>query len=326
MINNEFYSDLKEVIEDYLEEMKATGFSTEVPRRYLQHFDAFYAQNGYIGKRLTKVMVEAFVYGIDYEKNGTKYKKEIIMSNLATYMQRIGLEAYICPRKSQPKFRGHISHIFSRDELQCFFNAIDQYDTITDSYRVMIDSVLFRLLYASGMRIGEALKLKRKDIDFTNQTIFIKQAKNNKDRMIPVIPSVIQRMQELDKKIHGNSSKEDIFFKSTYSNNNGIYDKTTIYRRFRTYLLLADIPHIGNGPRVHDFRHTFAVHSLKKLILEGETLLNIMPYLAAYLGHTDFRGTQYYLKLTSDLYPHIISETEELYGYMIPEVGDANEE
>ena len=76
MINNEFYSDLKEVIEDYLEEMKATGFSTEVPRRYLQHFDAFYAQNGYIGKRLTKVMVEAFVYGIDYEKNGTKYKKE----------------------------------------------------------------------------------------------------------------------------------------------------------------------------------------------------------------------------------------------------------
>lgn len=54
--------------------------------------------------------------------------------------------------------------------------------------------------------------------------------------------------------------------------------------------------------------------------------MNIMPYLAAYLGHTDFRGTQYYLKLTSDLYPHIISETEELYGYMIPEVGDANEE
>ena len=43
MINNEFYSDLKEVIEDYLEEMKATGFSTEVPRRYLQHLDAFYA-------------------------------------------------------------------------------------------------------------------------------------------------------------------------------------------------------------------------------------------------------------------------------------------
>ena len=73
-------------------------------------------------------------------------------------------------------------------------------------------------------------------------------------------------------------------------------------------------------------RHTFAVHSLKKLILEGETLLNIMPYLAAYLGHTDFRGTQYYLKLTSDLYPHIISETEALYGYMIPEVGDVDEE
>ena len=54
-------------------------------------------------------------------------------------------------------------------------------------------------------------------------------------------------------------------------------------------------------------------------MLSGEELTNLMPYLAAYLGHADFRGTQYYLRLTADLYPDIIQKTEAAFGYLIPE-------
>ena len=54
-------------------------------------------------------------------------------------------------------------------------------------------------------------------------------------------------------------------------------------------------------------------------MLSGEELTNLMPYLAAYLGHADFRGTQYYLRLTADLYPDIIQKTEALFDYLIPE-------
>ncbi|SFH36571.1 hypothetical protein SAMN05660649_04921 [Desulfotomaculum arcticum] len=50
-------------------------------------------------------------------------------------------------------------------------------------------------------------------------------------------------------------------------------------------------------------------------------MTNILPYLAAYMGHSDFRGTQYYLRLTADLYPDIISRTEDDFGYVIPEGG-----
>jgi len=83
--------------------------------------------------------------------------------------------------------------------------------------------------------------------------------------------------------------------------------------------LAADISHTLNGPRIHDLRHSYCVHCLKKWVLSGEELTNLMPYLAAYMGHTDFRGTQYYLRLTADLYPDIIAKTEALYGYLIPE-------
>lgn len=52
----------------------------------------------------------------------------------------------------------------------------------------------------------------------------------------------------------------------------------------------------------------------------------MLPYLSAYMGHSDFRATQYYLRLTADLYPDIISKVEAEFGYVIPEGGDFYEE
>ena len=53
----------------------------------------------------------------------------------------------------------------------------------------------------------------------------------------------------------------------------------------------AGISHSGKGPGLHDFRHTFAVHCLKKWVLNKDDLTNLLPYLSAYLGHEDLRGT-----------------------------------
>ena len=88
---------------------------------------------------------------------------------------------------------------------------------------------------------------------------------------------------------------------------------------------MADISHTERGPRVHDLRHVFAVYCFKKWVLSGEEITNLMPYLAAYMGHSDFRGTQYYLRLTADLYPDIINKTEAEFGYLIPEGCDSYE-
>jgi len=68
-------------------------------------------------------------------------------------------------------------------------------------------------------------------------------------------------------------------------------------------------------------RHSYCVHCLKRWVLKEKDLTNLFPYLSAYLGHSDFRGTQYYLRLTADLYPDIIQKTEAALGYLIPEGG-----
>ena len=91
-------------------------------------------------------------------------------------------------------------------------------------------------------------------------------------------------------------------------------------------LYRAGIAHGGKGygPRVHDYRHTFAVHSLQKSIGKGQDIMTMLPILATYLGHKDLRGTQYYLRLTTDLYPYILETLEHKYGNLL-EGGEHNE-
>lgn len=312
----QYKSDMAELLQCYLTEKQMTGFKFEKQGRELERFDDYYYRNGYRGVKLTKPMIDRFIYGTIYEKPSTHYNKEILLNSLAEFLTRQGDAVYAAPIKSAPKRRcAHIPYIFSKEELKRLFLAIDKYPQTTLTNRNSVDPVLFRLLYGCGLRVSEALNLQLKDIDLKTGAITILHAKNNKDRLVPIAESLIERFQKLLSKLHTFSDKSTYFF---ISPTGGRLDDTTVYRRFRDYLLMADISHTQHGPRVHDLRHSYCVHCLKKWVLSGEELTNLMPYLAAYMGHTDFRGTQYYLRLTADLYPDIIQKTEVASGYLIP--------
>ncbi len=311
-------SDMADMLKAFLQEKKMTGFKYENQERKLEHFDAYYYHSGYSGIRLTKPMLDFFIYK-KYEKPSTHYTKEIVMHNFASFLKKQGYPVYVPIIKSAPEKRcSHIPYIFTQEELQRFFMAIDSYPVSKHNNRNTVDPVLFRLLYGTGLRVSEALNLQVKDVNLKEGILTIRHSKNNKDRLVPVAQSLSDRMADLVTKIHRFSNETSYFFPNTLQNR---IDLSTIYCRFRDYLLMADISHTAAGPRVHDFRHHFAVSCLKKWVLSGEELTNIMPYLAAYMGHSDFRGTQYYLRLTADLYPDIIRRTEAEFGYIIPEGG-----
>ena len=315
----QYTSDMAELLQSYLTEKKMTGYKFKNQGRELERFDNYYYRNGYRGVKLTKSMTDGFIYGTSYEKQSTHYKKEVLLNSFAEFLIRQGYQMYVPQIKSAPKrCCSHIPYIFSKEELKRFFLAIDQYPQNTLTNRNSVDPVLFRLLYGCGLRLSEALNLQLKDIDLETGAITILHTKNNKDRLVPIAESLIERFQKLLSKLHTFSGRSTYFF---ISPTGGRLDKSTVYCRFRDYLLMADISHTLNGPRIHDLRHSYCVHCLKKWVLSGEELTNLMPYLAAYMGHTDFRGTQYYLRLTADLYPDIIQKTESAFGYLIPEGG-----
>jgi integrase/recombinase XerD len=88
--------------------------------------------------------------------------------------------------------------------------------------------------------------------------------------------------------------------------------------RFRGYLADAGIPHFAGGPHPHSLRHGFAVANLRRWAADGSDLAVMLPYLACYMGHADLRGTQYYLRLTADAYPDVITTAQLRFGYVIP--------
>jgi len=312
----QYKSDMGKLLQCYLKEKKMTGFKFDKQSRELERFDDYYYRAGYRGVKLTRPMAEAFIYGISYEKPSTHYKKEILLNGFAEFLIRQGHQVYLPQIKSAPVKRcAHVPYIFSEDELKDFFLAIDKFPPNTQTNRDLVDPVLFRLLYGCGLRLSEALNLKLEDIDFKAGVITILGAKNGRDRLVPLAESLALRFSKLQRKLHTFSNKSTYFFISPRGSR---LDKTTVYERFRGYLLMAKISHTRQGPRVHDFRHSYAVHCLKKWVLSGGELTNLMPYLAAYMGHADFRGTQYYLRLTADLYPDIIQKTEATLGYLIP--------
>jgi len=311
----EWKSDLADVIEQYTKEKKLIGFKFEQQSRYLRHFDSFYYYNGYNGINLTKLMLKEFIYK-EEERPVSHYNKEVVMRNFAIYLNNHGYFVYVPEIHTLLPRSKFIPHIYTKEELQHFFHAIDYYPVTSNSYRNAVDPLLFRFLYGTGARISEALNLTIEDVNLSDGIVTIRHAKNDKDRLIPITESLVVRMRIYMESFHRFSDNNTFVFPGSKM---GHMDQSTANTHFRDYLLMADIPHTAKGPRIHDFRHGLAVACLKKWSLAGIDLTNMLPYLSAYMGHSDFRATQYYLRLTADLYPHILSKSEAEFGYVIPE-------
>ena len=314
MRDYQWKSTLSGLIQSYIHTKHMTGFRFQCQERYLQHFDHFHYYNGYQGQELTKTMMDDFIY-TEHERPSSHYNKEVVMNQFAFYLQKQGIPTYIPEIKTVLPRSRYIPHIYTADEIKRFFLAVDHYPVVQNSKRNTVDPLLFRFLYGTGVRLSESLNLRICDIRTDEAYALIRGAKNNKDRIVPLAPSLMERLSVYMQGFHRFSEPDAYLFPGK----NGRMDCSTAYNHFSDYLLMADIPHTGNGPRIHDFRHGLAVACLKKWSLAGEDLTNLLPYLAAYMGHSDFRATQYYLRLTAELYPEIVRMTEAVFHDVIPE-------
>ena len=322
----EWKSDLAKTILNYVSLKRLSGMKFEEQERYLRHFDTFYFKNGFDGITLTKEMVTDFIYKKN-ERPGSHRNKELVMRDFAIYLVDRGYHAYVAEVKTELPRCKFIPRILTDEEVRRFFLAIDSYPQARLSYRNIVDPVLFRFLYGTGVRISEALNLVLNDVNTVDGIVTVRAAKNMKDRLIPMADSLTNRISSYIGKFHGFSDGKTWLFPGCHNGDTmGKMDKSTAYTHFRDYLLMADISHTAIGPRIHSFRHGFAIKCLKNWVLTDNDLTVMLPYLAAYMGHSDFRATQYYLRLTSDLYPEIVRRAEAEFGYVIPEIDGVYDE
>jgi integrase len=317
--SREFKSAFASQLGMFLDEKRACGFKYVDGKRMMHRLDEICLLHDCAGG-LTKEIVSAFIGPRPNWSQGTYAVHVTLISQIARFLSLHGIAAYM--PDTRPKLgidRSFSPYIFTSDEIGKIFHEADS----LYSHRSYIRSadfypVIFRLLYSSGLRISEALFLTMRDVDLKQGTVFIKNAKNHKDRLLPLNPQMVPYLERYADKYHKTFKDDDYFFSPPHG---GHYSKGTVYHRFRDIIFKCGISHGGRergGPRLHCIRHTFCVHSLRQFLENGIDHRAALPILSVYMGHSSIAATARYLRLTAEAYPEISKKMEEEFGHLIP--------
>lgn len=304
------------LVADLVASRHAGGYRFHVQERVLRQFTDHCRREGYGDGSITKEAVDGFLYG-PHLRSSTIRRNELALRQLADHAEAFGWDAY-APKVATAgaRVRHQPPYVLTDEEMIRLFTAIDSQPMSSHTNKVLVDPVLFRVLYGAGLRISEALKLTLTDVDTAVGTLRIQDSKNGASRTVPITSRLAATLNAYIGAAHPTPEPGDYVFYVRAAGRP--LNQATAYTRFRGYLADADIPHFTGGPHPHSLRHGFAVANLRRWAATGADLAVMLPYLACYMGHTDLRGTQYYLRLTADAHPEVIAKAQIRFGYTIP--------
>lgn len=305
------------LVSDLVASRHAGGYRFKVQERVLRQFVDHCRREGYPDGSITKEATEGFLYS-RHLRSSTIRRNELALRQLAEHAQAVGWQAYAPAAATQVRLRHRPPYVLTDDEVRRLFTAIDSQTMSSYSNKALVDPVLFRVLYGAGLRVSEALNLRLPDVDTRAATLRIRDSKNGESRTVPITARLTATIGAYVVAAHPAPAPSDYVFYSRAAGRP--INQATIYTRFRGYLTDAGIPHFTGGPHPHSLRHGFAVANLRRWASQGADLAVMLPYLACYMGHADLRGTQYYLRLTADAYPEVMTKAQVRFGYTIPVV------
>jgi len=204
-------------------------------------------------------------------------------------------------------------HIYTREELRRLLDAIGRSQGPLAYLEAETLRTLLLVLYGTGLRVGEARRLTLEDVDLQEALLTIRATKFFKSRLVPIGPQLLHVLKTYAAsraKRPLPQGRNSCFL----SNRNGTpLAKTTVNTAFLRLRRAAGICSPGGGrqsPRLHDLRHSFAVHRLTAWYQQGADVQRLLPVLSTYLGHTDLAGTQVYLSMTPELLQQASSRFE----------------
>lgn len=202
--------------------------------------------------------------------------------------------------KSPRQFR---PYIYSVEEVKRMIQVVDCRHRGRWHLEPSTVRTLLLLLYGTGLRIGEAIRLQHRDVDFRERVISIRETKFYKSRLVPISTDLADVLQDYFHKQWPNpcATPKSPFF-ATYDGRPVTH--LTAELAFKKVRYEAGVQRIDGfyfQPRLHDFRHTFAVRRLIAWYREGKNVQRLLPHLATYLGHVGIRETSRYLTMTREL-------------------------
>lgn len=296
---------LREVIEQYILWRQAHGAKFTTGANLLRHF-LRYADGNATCDVVSTTQVLAFLAG----------KGPLARHRENKYYAFAGLWRHAISRghatrsplpNSEPKSPPRTPpYIYSHDELRRLLDPA----TVASSRRgaIQLDAVTFRtlllLLYGAGLRFSEATGLTLADVDLAEDVLIIRATKFYKSRLVPIGPQLATVLANyMPLRWRGGLAQGETSF--LLANRDGTrLASSTVQAAFDALRRIAGVRGTAGGrqiPRLHDLRHSFAVHSLTAWYRQGADVQRLLPVLSTYLGHSDLEGTKVYLSMTPEL-------------------------
>ena len=293
---------LSEVIDAYVAMKTSLGMGFASARRLLSQFSREIG-NPTIGEVQAEA-VAAFLRGRG-ALNATWGLKYRILSGFYKFAISRGYVDSSPLPANVPKLPAQQSpYVYSIDELRRLISATSVVHVESTPLQAPMYRMLLILLYGSGLRIGEALNLTLRDIDVIERIITVRDTKFFKTRLVPIGPKLagqlavyIQRRRQLPL-----PSGDDSPLFTTKTGRGWPYPHViTLFQKVRRAAGIGSATGECRPPRIHDIRHTAAVHRVIAWYRTGRDVQRLLPRLATYLGHIDIKSTQRYLHMTTDL-------------------------
>lgn len=294
----EFISTIGPVIARYVALKQALGRRYQTQSYILTLFDRFLASRGELD--LTAESFSAWCSSIDHLMPSGRRMRMQIVCQFCRHRRRSEPTCFVPdPSQFPPPQPKPQPHVFSEGEITRLFLAADALNTYEFSpLYPQVARLALVLLYTSGLRRGEVVRLTLGDYDPLEHVLLVRDSKFHKSRIIPLSPDAVREIQRYleDRDRHGFPGDPDapllIHRRGGISAYTGNGVRMLMRRLFRSAGVRTAA---GRLPRVHDLRFTFAFHALLRWYRTGTDVQTRLPALATYMGHVSILSTQYYL-------------------------------
>jgi integrase len=289
--NTEYNSRFAPQIKSMLELRAALGRSYRTLSFNLQSFDRFVCGSSPEANKLTQELAQKWCAD-GASATGSGYKMAV-MRDFGKYLVSIGIDAFVFPASWIPKQATGLPHIFTDEEIRLFFAAADSVPPHFNSpmWEYVIP-VIFRIIFACGLRPQEARLLKRDDLDYENCVMLVTESKGNKDRLLPICDDLAELCRKYDVIADCKQSNREFFFQAPKG---GVYRSAWLTAQFHRVRRIAG--GIAEGSVPYDLRHNFATQTIMRWVEEKRDFNKWLPYLSTYMGHETFKSTFYYVHL-----------------------------
>jgi site-specific recombinase XerD len=301
MRSGKLHRSLARKIQNFIHLRRLSSTDYQSQAQLLGYFHRFLLTQQLSEPPMTREITDGYRQSLSHLAPRTRSNRFCVVRQFCEYLAGNDPRSYVPePLKIIPSQGSHQPYIYTHSELQALLAAASKLPP-PNSLRPHTYRTLLGVLYSTGIRIGEALALNLEDFHSAESRLYIAEGKFRKARWVPLSPSTCRALQQyLHQRLHMKPRSPDSPL--LLNQRSRRLTPCTVNHTFRSLLRQSGIPHRkSTGPRIHDLRHTFAVHRLLAWYRDGKDVNTRLPWLATYMGHVDFHSTQVYLRATPEL-------------------------